>query len=93
MTPIRWRIALALAATAGAALAWRRRARVARPRVAFAELQRLEADPAFRAAFLAELDQEIVAREERRTAELEAVDTAAGQLLDLLSPDNDERAR
>ncbi|MCZ7414616.1 hypothetical protein [Streptomyces sp. WMMC897] len=93
MTATRWCVALALAATAGAALAWRRRARAEVPRAAFAELRRLETDQVLRAAFLTALDQAIVERERWRTEELEAVDAAAGQLLDLLSPENDERAR
>ncbi|MBW1600247.1 hypothetical protein [Streptomyces sp. JJ38] len=93
MTPTRWRIALALASTAGAALAWRRWARAERPRAAFAELQRLETEHVFRASFLAELDAAIVAREQGRTSELEAVDAAAGQLLDAFRPDDSERAR
>ncbi|MFD4141589.1 hypothetical protein [Streptomyces sp. NPDC058572] len=62
----------------------------------FADLQRIESDPAYRALFLAGLDAAIAERNAEHVAELNAfvdvVKEAAGELRNLVGPDNGERA-
>lgn len=64
------------------AFRWRRAEREA----PFAELQRIESDPAYRALFLAELEAAIVDREAEREAVLTEVAAAADRLRRLLRP-------
>ncbi|WP_073718349.1 hypothetical protein [Streptomyces sp. TSRI0281] len=52
----------------------------------FAELQRIETDPAYRALFLTGLDTAIARREAERTARLHAVEAAAELLRRLIRP-------
>ncbi|WP_329942501.1 hypothetical protein [Streptomyces sp. BE147] len=59
-----------------------------RPQRLFAELQRIETDPAYRALFLTGLDAAIVRRDAERTAELHAVEAAAGLLQHLVHPES-----
>ncbi|MEU9203019.1 hypothetical protein [Streptomyces sp. NPDC048332] len=57
----------------------------------FAELQRIESDPEFRALFLAELNVSLDARNAARAAESEGWCVAVDRLLVLVEPDR-ERA-
>ncbi|MFI1223211.1 MULTISPECIES: hypothetical protein [unclassified Streptomyces] len=68
-----------------------------RPDAPFAELVRVESDPAYRALFFAELDAAIESRHATRMAVVEEVEVAAERLRGLIrSPDSctdaDERA-
>lgn len=62
----------------------------------FAEVQRIDSDPEYRALFLAGLDIEIQRRDGERAAELQALidglDTAAERLRTLVRPDDGECA-
>ncbi|MEU9008537.1 hypothetical protein AB0D12_01850 [Streptomyces sp. NPDC048479] len=58
----------------------------------FAELQRIESDPMYRALFFAELDTAIAERNAERTTELEEIAAAADRLRNLVQPGNGERA-
>ncbi|WP_308342316.1 hypothetical protein [Streptomyces sp. MW-W600-10] len=71
--------------------------RPARPVAPFAELVRIESDPAYRALFFAELDEAIESRHAARMAMVEEVEVAAERLRSLIrAPDSrtdaDERA-
>ncbi|MEW2068906.1 hypothetical protein [Streptomyces sp. NPDC007346] len=52
----------------------------ARPDGSFAELRRVESDPAYRALFLAELDAAITDRDAEREAVVNAIEAAAARL-------------
>ncbi|WP_323137820.1 hypothetical protein [Streptomyces sp. NBC_01433] len=56
------------------------------PQPLFAELQRIETDPAYRALFLAGLDAAIARHDAERTARLHAVEAAADLLQRLVRP-------
>ncbi|MFJ7061110.1 hypothetical protein ACIQVA_25865 [Streptomyces microflavus] len=58
----------------------------------FAELQRIEADPAYRALFFAELDAALIDRDTERKAVVDAVVGAAELLRALVGPAHGERA-
>ncbi|MFJ1593170.1 hypothetical protein ACIOD0_23445 [Kitasatospora albolonga] len=96
---LRARIALAL----GAAeihlrlrfprLMWAFTRRPAAPSAApFAELQRIESDPAYRALVLARLDTAIAPRDAEREAMVHAIEAAAERLRTPIRTDSDERA-
>ncbi|MEV5688261.1 hypothetical protein AB0L68_34620, partial [Streptomyces sp. NPDC052164] len=57
-----------------------------RPQPLFAELQRIESDPAYRALFLAGLDAALARHDAERTARLHAVEAAADLLRRLVRP-------
>ncbi|WP_433403092.1 hypothetical protein [Streptomyces sp. CA-146814] len=58
----------------------------------FAELVRIESDPAYRALFCAELDAAIADRDATRTAVVAEIEAAAEQLRGLVRPGDHERA-
>ncbi|MFE3716721.1 hypothetical protein [Streptomyces cyaneofuscatus] len=58
----------------------------------FAELVRIEADPAYRALFFAGLDAALEDRLTTRTAVVEEIETAAARLKALIRPGDHERA-
>ncbi|MEU8565881.1 hypothetical protein AB0C45_30900 [Streptomyces cyaneofuscatus] len=58
----------------------------------FAELVRIEADPAYRALFFAGLDAALEDRLTTRTAVVEEIETAATRLKALIRPGDHERA-
>ncbi|MFE2290061.1 hypothetical protein [Streptomyces sp. NPDC059452] len=62
-----------------------------RPRSPFAELVRIEADPAYRALFLAELDAAIADQDAEREAVVSAVEVAAERLRRVVCPDRGGR--
>ncbi|MEV5684009.1 hypothetical protein AB0L68_12620 [Streptomyces sp. NPDC052164] len=57
-----------------------------RPQTPFAELQRIESDPAYRALFLAGLDAALARHDAERTARLHAAEAAADLLRRLVRP-------
>lgn len=63
------------------------------PEAPFAELQRIESDPAYRAMFVARLDAAITDRDAEREAVLHAIEAAGERLRRLVGPGgSDERA-
>ncbi|MFE2289930.1 hypothetical protein [Streptomyces sp. NPDC059452] len=60
----------------------------AEPVVPFAELQRIEADPAYRALFLARLNAAITDRDAEREAVVHAIEAAADRLRALIRTDS-----
>ncbi|WP_411083220.1 hypothetical protein [Streptomyces sp. cmx-18-6] len=60
--------------------------------VPFAELQRIESDPAYRALFLARLGAAITDRDAEREAMVHAIEAAADRLRALTRTDSDEHA-
>ncbi|MFG3404742.1 hypothetical protein [Streptomyces sp. NPDC048142] len=101
MSPLaRLRVRLALALGAAEVrlrlrlprLTWALTRRPARPAPPFAELVRIESDPAYRALFFAELDAAIADRFAARGAVVDEIEAAADRLRALVRPDADERA-
>ncbi|MEU0380065.1 hypothetical protein ABZ093_22545 [Streptomyces cyaneofuscatus] len=67
--------------------------RRAEPEAPFAELQRIESDPAYRALFRAQLNAAITDRDAEREAVLHAIEAAGERLRRLVGPGgSDERA-
>ncbi|MFF3097091.1 hypothetical protein [Streptomyces cyaneofuscatus] len=58
----------------------------------FAELVRIESDPAYRALFIAGLDAALEDQLTTRTAVMEEIETAAARLKALIRPGDHERA-
>ncbi|MFJ8847587.1 hypothetical protein ACIRFF_32335 [Streptomyces cyaneofuscatus] len=75
-----------------ARLTWPLTRRRAKSDAPFAELQRIESDPAYRALFVAELDAAITDRDAEREAVLHAIEAAAQRLRRMVSPDSGGRA-
>ncbi|SCK63166.1 hypothetical protein YUWDRAFT_06828 [Streptomyces sp. AmelKG-D3] len=59
----------------------------------FAELVRIESDPAYRALFFAELDAALIDRDVERNAMVDAVEAAAGRLRAVVGPAHGGRAQ
>lgn len=59
----------------------------------FAELVRIESDPAFRALFVAELNAALIARDAERQAVVDALKEGADRLRALVGPAHGERAK
>ncbi|MET7868754.1 hypothetical protein [Streptomyces cyaneofuscatus] len=75
-----------------ARLTWALTRRRPEPEAPFAELQRIESDPAYRALFLAQLDAAITDRDAEREAVLHEIEAAADRLRRLVGPGDGERA-
>ncbi|MFD3414353.1 hypothetical protein [Streptomyces cyaneofuscatus] len=75
-----------------ARLTWARTRHRSAPEAPFAELRRIESDPAYRALFLAQLDEAITDRDAEREAVLHAIEAAADRLRRLVGPGDGERA-
>ncbi|MFI5725921.1 hypothetical protein [Streptomyces cyaneofuscatus] len=73
-------------------LMWALTRRPAERESPFAELVRIEADPAYRALFFAGLDASLEDRLATRTAVVEEIETAAEQLRDLVQRSDHGRA-
>ncbi|MBT2426900.1 hypothetical protein J7F02_14760 [Streptomyces sp. ISL-112] len=74
-------------------MTWALTRRPPEPEAPFAELQRIESDPAYRGLFLVQLDAAITDRDAEREAVLHAIEAAADRLRRLVGPGgSDERA-
>ncbi|MGA6168890.1 hypothetical protein ACPEIF_01355 [Streptomyces sp. NPDC012600] len=69
-------------------LMWAFTRRPAEPPTPFAELQRIETDPAYRAQFLARLNAAITDRDAEREAVVHAIEAAAEHLRHLVTDPN-----